>query len=51
LILIDALSSAYWERKEKEKEREVAWSFFPGLETRHALLVVSGGIFTAVRCN
>jgi hypothetical protein len=44
LILIDALSSAYWERKEKKKKRS-SGGVFPGLESRHALLAVPGGIF------
>jgi hypothetical protein len=46
LILIDALTSACWERK---KKREMVSSFFP--RARHALLAVPHGIFVAVRCN
>jgi uncharacterized oligopeptide transporter (OPT) family protein len=52
LILIDAVSSACWEKKgKKKKEREVARVFFLGLVAGHALLAVLHGIFTAVRCN
>jgi hypothetical protein len=54
LILIDALSSACWENKEKgkkimrEKKREVAWSIFPRV-SRNFLLAVQGRILTTVR--
>jgi hypothetical protein len=54
LILIDSLSSAFWVKEEKKKERErEKWpgAFFPGLETGHGLLAVPGGIFVAVRRN
>jgi hypothetical protein len=50
LILIDALSSACWEKK-KIKKREVAGAYFLGLEARHTLLAVPGRIFIAVKCN
>jgi hypothetical protein len=54
LILIDALSSACWEKKKKKKEkkRKKKWlgAFFPGTEVRHTLLAVPRWIF-AVRCN
>jgi hypothetical protein len=48
LILIDVLSSAYWE---KEKQRKGKWlgGGFP--RAGHALLAVSCGIFMAVRCE
>jgi hypothetical protein len=46
LILIDGLSSAYWEIKKKtERARGL---FSQGLT---CLLAVLCGIFTAVRCN
>jgi hypothetical protein len=51
LILIDALSSACWEKKERKKWRSSQGPLFSGLEARHALLAVLGGIFVAVRCN
>jgi hypothetical protein len=37
-------------RKEGRKEKQLG-AFPPGLERGHALLVVLGGIHTAVRCN
>jgi hypothetical protein len=46
LILINAQSSAYWEKKENFKKEVQLGAFFPGSEARHALLAVSGGIFT-----
>jgi hypothetical protein len=49
LILIDTLSFACWE--EKEKKREVAGDFFPRARARHALLGVQGRSFVAVSCN
>jgi hypothetical protein len=43
LILIDALSSAYWENKKRKKKN--SWgAFFP--MAGHALLLVLHGIFT-----
>jgi hypothetical protein len=53
LILVDALSSACWEKKEKKRKKKEKWPgpFFPGPEARHALLAVLAGIFVAVRCN
>jgi hypothetical protein len=42
LILIDALSSAYWEKK-KEREKQPG-GFFP--RVGHALLAVLHGVFT-----
>jgi hypothetical protein len=55
LTLSDALVFHFLgeERKgklKKEREREAAKAFFPGLEAEHALLAVPGGISAAVRC-
>jgi hypothetical protein len=46
--VIDALSSAYWEKKKEEEEKQTG--FFPP-RASHAFLFVLHGIFTAVSCN
>jgi hypothetical protein len=52
LILIDALSSACWEKEKKKRSRSSQeGAFFPGPEARHALLAVPYRIFVVVRCN
>jgi hypothetical protein len=53
LILIDALSSAFWEKRERERERERERNgqglFVP--KVGHALLAVPCRIFMAIRYN
>jgi hypothetical protein len=39
------------ERKEKKTKEKQLGAFFPGLEARHTLLAVLGGVLVAVRCN
>jgi hypothetical protein len=48
LILTDALSSAFWEKKKIKKEK-LPGGFFP--RARHDLLAVLHGIFVAVSFN
>jgi hypothetical protein len=38
-------------RRGKKRREKQPGPFFSGLEARHALLAVLGGIFMAVRCN
>jgi hypothetical protein len=50
LIFIDALSSACWEKKMRERKPEKQpGAFFPGPEAGYALLVVQHWIFMTVR--
>jgi hypothetical protein len=49
LILIDALSSACWEKEEYKKKSGTAG--VTGIFLRYRLLAVLCGIFVAVRCN
>jgi hypothetical protein len=53
LILIDVLSSASWEKKEKgkKKENKQPGTLFPGPEVGHTLMGVPGWIFLTIRCN
>jgi hypothetical protein len=44
LILIDALSFACWEKKEKQVEKRLG-AFFLGLEARYTLLAVHSNTF------
>jgi hypothetical protein len=49
-VLIDALSSACWEKKKKrEREKEMARVLFS--QGRHALLAVPHGFLVPVVCN
>jgi hypothetical protein len=51
LILIEALYSACWEKKEREEKKEKWPEGFLFPRAGHTFLVVPYRIFVAVRCN